>query len=392
MKLLALTPSFYGRTGDAVNERQLIIALSKKVEKCYIITFIGFKQVFTKRRIELRELKYLPKNVKVIIFPFPYVHPLFRFLGMITISCLTSILGLILCWLRKSDLVYIQDLFLSIGLLTFQSLARGTVVKIPAIFEDELSNGGITGFCMVYAAPMDRLVLAKAARVAVPGRTFYDEHVRRRSLIHKHPPLQIPPGVDLKLMRKIRGPRDRESPRVTWNIGFIGSLEWWQGVDILTQAIALLKEENSSLKLVIIGNGMLRSLIEKQCKALNIPYEMTGLLPYEEALRRLSILEVMVLPRRRTMTTESVIPIKVIEAWALGIPVIVTNHRVFLEYGIKDFEDIIYCEPQPTSVAKTILTLLNNSTLREKLKINGLKLAMQFDYDKIAQNLLKVVI
>jgi glycosyltransferase involved in cell wall biosynthesis len=69
----------------------------------------------------------------------------------------------------------------------------------------------------------------------------------------------------------------------------------------------------------------------------------------------------MVLPRRKTPTTESGIPIKVVEAWALGVPVIVTKHQVFLDYRIKNYEDVIYCEPEPNSIANAILTLLTNN-------------------------------
>jgi len=99
--------------------------------------------------------------------------------------------------------------------------------------------------------------------------------------------------------------------------------------------------------------------------------------------------DALVLPSYKISTTESNIPIKVIEAWALGIPVIVTKHQVFVSSKIKDYEDIIYCEPDPNSVAKAIAVILTNESLMRKIQANGLKLAKQFDYDKIAERLLK---
>ena len=92
---------------------------------------------------------------------------------------------------------------------------------------------------------------------------------------------------------------------------------------------------------------------------------------------------------KKTSTTESVMPIKVIEAWTLGVPVIVTNHQVFLDNQIKDNEDVIYCEPEPYSVANAIFTLLTNNELRKKLQTNGPKLARQFDYSELTERLLK---
>jgi glycosyltransferase involved in cell wall biosynthesis len=71
------------------------------------------------------------------------------------------------------------------------------------------------------------------------------------------------------------------------------------------------------------------------------------------------------------------------------VPVIVTKHQVFLDYQIRDYEDVIYCEPDPNSVANAIRTLLTNDELRKKLETNGPKLARRFDYSKLAEQLLK---
>jgi glycosyltransferase involved in cell wall biosynthesis len=388
MRVLALLPSFYGKDGSAVNERQLMEALASKVEKCYVVTFVGFRQVFTKQRKELKVS--LPKNMLVIPLPLPEVNVIVVHLAMIIVSCVVSLIALILSILQKINLVYIRYSFLAIGFLTFRSLAEKTVVKIPAIIEDEISSSSISGFFIRKIAPfMDRAVLAKAKKVAVTSRTFYNMLVRRRSFTRSDEPLIIPAGVNLSLIEKVKVEISKSSLKDTVDIGFHGSLSWWQGVDILVKAVAILKEKVPNLRLVIIGDGELRSSLEKLCKSLDIHYEITGFLSHEDALKRLRTLDIMVLPRRKTPTTESVIPIKVIEAWALGVPVIVTKHQVFLDYQIRDYEDVIYCEPNPNSVANAILTLLINDELRKKLEMNGLKLARQFDYDKIAERLLK---
>jgi glycosyltransferase involved in cell wall biosynthesis len=387
MRVLALTPSFFGPTGDAVNERQLLMALAKKVEKCYIVTFVGSKHIFTKRRTDLKVA--LPKNITLILLPLPYVHVLMVYLIQTSISCLMSIIGLMLNALKKIDLVYIRNPFLSMGFLTFQSLAKKTVVKIPGIIEDEIPNRSITKFLIGKFVPfMDRLVLAKAKKVAVNGRPLYDELVRRRSFKHKDEPLEIPPGVDLSLIEKVKRQMDKKSPRNGKYVGYLGSFSWWQGVEILVQAVALLKEEVPNIKLFLIGDGELRPLIEKTCRTSNILYEITGFLPHEEALRNLAMLDVLVLPSKRMTTRESIIPIKVIEAWALGIPVIVTKHYVYLVDKIKDFEDVIFCEPEPRNVANALLTILTNLNLKKKLQKNGPKIALRFNYDKIAEKIL----
>jgi glycosyltransferase involved in cell wall biosynthesis len=388
MRVLALLPSFYGEAGSAINERQLIEALASKVDRCYVITLVGFTQVFGKQRNSLKIS--LPKNLTVIPFPLPQVNVLLIHLAMIMVSCLISALTLITGLCRRVNLIYVRYSFLAIGFLTFHSTAKKTIVKMPAMIEDEVKEKGICRLFIEKIVPfVDRATLARAKRILVSSRSFYDELVKRRSFIRNDEPLIIPAGINLGLIEEARKQISEGSPPNTIQVGFLGSLSWWQGVDILVRALFLLKDRVPNLRLVIIGDGQLRDPIEKLCRSLNIPLVISGFLPHVEALKLLSSLDVMVLPRRRTPTTESVIPIKVVEAWALGVPVIVTKHQVFLDYQIRDYEDVIYCEPDPNSVANAIHTLLTNDELRKKLKTNGPKLARQFDYNKIAERLLK---
>ena len=225
------------------------------------------------------------------------------------------------------------------------------------------------------------------------SKTLYYELLKRRGVKRGRMFVEVTPGVDLNLARRIQ--RSKKPSHVSSNrpfiVCFLGTLAWWQGVDILVKALAQLRKRGVALKLLIIGDGPMRSLIERMLKELHIDYEITGFISHEEALKRLSTVDALVLPRRHASTTEHVIPIKVIEAWALGVPVIVTKHEVFFEHGVRDLEDVIYCEPEPSSVANAILMLLNNPDLGGRLRTNGIKLAMKFDYDRIAENMLKVM-
>jgi len=389
MRILALTPSFYGWTGAAVNERQLITVLAKKVEKCYVVTFVSFKHFLAKRKKILKELEGLPENMTVIVLPLPKRITLAVCLGMIAVSCIVSIVGLMLRALRKVDLVYIRNSLLAIGFLTFSSLAKRTIVKIPAIIEDEILGRGFAELIFKWMTKfLDRLALAKAGKIAVNGFPMYFEIAKRRSYIRKDRPLMIPPGVNLHLIENIKRQVSAKQS-TTINVGFLGLLEWWQGVDILARAVALLKKNVPNVKLVIIGDGSLRPLVEGICKAYNLQYEITGFLPHQEALKRAATLDVLAVPSKRFSTTESNIPIKVIEAWALSLPVVITKHKVFVINGILDGEHVVYCEPEPTSVAEALIRVLTNEDLKTRLKTNGPKLAMQFDYDKIAENILE---
>jgi len=157
MQVLALLPSFYGKAGGAINERQLVEALASKAEKCYVVTFVGFTQVFTKKREELKV--NLPKNIVVIPLPLLEINALLTHLAMVAVSCFMSVIMLIAGMSRKINLIYIRYSFLAVGFLTFPSLAKKTVVKMPAIIEDEMPVNSISRFFIGKIAPsLERLV------------------------------------------------------------------------------------------------------------------------------------------------------------------------------------------------------------------------------------------
>lgn len=388
MKVLILLSSFYSSTGDAVNERQLTFALSRKVEKCYAIIFPSIRGVLSTGH--RKALHTLPKNMMAIDIPVPHRFFITTFVKIVA-SYILSIVVLLSGLHKKINLIYIRDSALATGFLTFKSLADRTIVKIAAIYEDEILNRGVTAFLVrkiVYM--LDKFALAKAKKIAVHSALFYSKLVQRRNFKPDNKCLLLPPGIDMTTIKKVKKLKIK-SEKSNIKIGYVGSLYWWQGVDTLTYAINIVKKEIPNVKFIIVGDGPLRPQIEKLCKKLKLNFEITGYLSHEKALEWLSLLDVMVLPRKRISTTETIIPIKVLEAWALGIPIIITKHEVFVESGIKDREHVVYCEPEPSNVANAILLILKNEEIKKRLSKNGPKLAEEFSYDKIADRLLKVV-
>jgi len=383
--VLAVVPTVLtGASGDSVNERQLLEALSKRAGKLIVFSVVPFPRPRRFSKPELHE------GIMVELPSIPFLSMLF----MIYYSFIIMPVVYLLDFIYNINFIYVRGSFSAFGLMLSGKLAKKTLVKYPSFIEDELKIQGI--FLLLIkkiVSIIDKIVLSKCCRIGIPSRLWIRHLAIRRRLVR---PIKdyiiVPPGVNLDKIFQIANFHSSRNTDAKIKIGFLGTIIWWQGVDILAKACSIVKNKFPNIKLVLIGGGNLRdlSLVESICKKENLDYEITGYLPHEEALKRLREVDVMVLPSRRISTTESNIPIKVIEAWALGIPVIVTRHKVFLESGIRDYEDVIFCEPQPLSVANAILTFLNDPVLREKLKVNGFKLALQFDYNRIAKKLLKI--
>ncbi len=128
------------------------------------------------------------------------------------------------------------------------------------------------------------------------------------------------------------------------------------------------------------------SKLKVRARQLGLKAVFSGPISHRKALEFMSRLHALVVPRRRTLSTELTIPIKVIEAFALGTPVIITRHKIFEEkYG--HGEDILYVEPEPKDVAEKIIMLLTDSHLAKRLSERGPFNSREFNYDVLASRL-----
>ena len=387
-KLLAILPDILRNAGDAINEMQLLRHLCR-IHFCIAISFIPLARLRNARSLinKLYEEEKL-KNMRPVLVPIPYLR-----VSILMMSIVITPLIWILDKLKHFRIIYIRDSIFAFGPLLSRSLARKICVKIPYIpedLEDEILKG--RRFISIIYTLADRVALSKAKVVGVPSILLLKKLTMRRRVIWNGNITLIPAGVDSEKI-KIILKTYRMPKRNNYIVGFVGSLTLFQGVDILVKAVARIKDLlDKPVKLLIVGDGPERRRIEALYKELNVHCNITGFVKHEDALKLLKTFDVVVLPRRRTSTTEAVIPIKIIEAWALGVPVIATAHEVFKYMSLRDGEDILLCEPDPEDVANKILMILRDRELRLRLSERGRQLAKNYFYDEIVKNFLKVFV
>ena len=382
--IIALIPfSVQLPSGEAINERQFLEALARKVDGILVFSlrFLGRK----------RQKITLPDNIKIVELPAArYFGILLSFLFSLIVSLVVSLITVVF---KNVKLIYVRSTWFAFGLLWNRKLASKTLTKFSGFTEDTTLLTGIPKKLLEKLAyVVDKVVLLRSNRVGIPSVVWIKMLYRKRKIslpLRKF--LIIPAGVNIRKIKKINinkcnPPYQRNATE--FKITFLGSLTWWQGVDILIKAFDIVNKRFTNSELIIVGDGPLRGRIEHYAKKRQLNVKVTGYVSHDKALGILSKSYVLVLPRLRTATTEATIPLKVLEAWALGVPVIVTEHEVFKYYGVKNYEHVIFCEPNPQSVAKAICTILDNPSLREKLSMNALKLAKRFDYDNLVGKVL----
>lgn len=153
-------------------------------------------------------------------------------------------------------------------------------------------------------------------------------------------------------------------------LGFIGSFYAYEGLEDLMPLMLYFKQNNDSVKLLLVGGGSVENILKEYVTKNNLQNNVifTGRIPHDEVQHHYHLCNAMIYPRRSMRLTETVTPLKPLEAAAMRIPVILSNiggHRELLfhkttGYFIDDFKNI-------PELAQTIKDILNDKEKLEKV-------------------------
>ena len=184
-------------------------------------------------------------------------------------------------------------------------------------------------------------------------------------------------------------PFDRLPPRESSTGGptivCVGRLSPEKGQTGLLRAFARLRPGHSDLRLRLVGDGPDRQALERLSEELGVSdaVAFAGRLPEPETLMEISRADLLVLP-----SFMEGLPIVLMEAMALGIPVIasrvagipelVSDGKTGLLFAPSDWDELVLC----------IARLLSDKDLRATLAQNGkFKITSEFDTRKSASEL-----
>jgi len=192
----------------------------------------------------------------------------------------------------------------------------------------------------------------------------------------------IPNGYDDKLIKLIQTNIADQATSKNITLVFVGGLRSVKDPLTLIDAFMMISENQKNVQLHIVGDGDLRLAIEKKIKFYGLQDRITlhGHLPHENVLRILSSSDIFVLT-----SVEEGLPTSLIEAMALGKPVIATNVGGIPEI-VKDGVNGILVPPKsPKSVSEALEKLLANIELRKKLAEAAIESVKDYSWSKIAK-------
>ncbi|MCK9595834.1 glycosyltransferase [Candidatus Pacearchaeota archaeon] len=179
------------------------------------------------------------------------------------------------------------------------------------------------------------------------------------------------------------------------NILTIARLVEKKGLEYSIRTVAELLKKYPSLRYTIIGDGELKKPLKKLIKKLKAESNilLVGDKPRDEILKCFSETDIFVLSSitAKNGDTEGT-PISIMEAMASGIPVVSTYHSGIPEVVKDEVSGFLVSEKDIGSLYKKIELLINNSSLRKKMGIEGRKIIEKdFNIKILNKKLVKIL-
>ena len=207
-----------------------------------------------------------------------------------------------------------------------------------------------------------RLIIKKASFITTVNQVFlkYLNKIDDQKIVY------IPNMVKIeKLKHKSK----------TKNILFVGRLVEKKGLKYLLEALAKI-EKNLYQKLLVVGDGPLRNILEQQAVKLKLETKVKflGNINFNQLLKLYQESMVLVVPSITPKGGDiEGFPTVYVDAMANSCPIVTTNIEG-IETMIKNQQTGLVAEQKnPQALAKTINLLINSQSLRNTLAKNALK-------------------
>ena len=253
----------------------------------------------------------------------------------------------------------------------------GKIAHIPTIYRHSVSP---LDYENLTAARRFLYACGEAALgwLCVDAAIFVSERMRRQYVRRRIMPASrshyIPNSVDLTICDSLHKRRDSLRSKFAFAPDEfvwinIGRITYQKAQDVIVDAAARLAAESKSRwRLVLVGDGQWREQIESQILRLNLSQRvtLTGNVPHQIALEILAASNALVFPSRYEG-----MPNTVLEAMALGIPVVVTDvgDSLYIS-GVENMPPSGLCVPvnDAEALAHVMTRIMQDSALYARLQ------------------------
>lgn len=205
---------------------------------------------------------------------------------------------------------------------------------------------------------------------AIAHKIICVNHIQREALLKRGIPeskivilMNVPDPVRFNYTRRIK--RRVDIPG-SFKLVYFGTISKRLGVDLAIRAVSKIVNKIPELEFHILGNGDDLQEFISLSKELGVERSIRfyrKVFPLEELIKILDDMDMCIVPNRKNSATELMLPVKMLECVALGIPVVVPRLKAIEYYFSNDM--VGYFEPENIdSMADAILDTFNNEPKR----------------------------
>lgn len=156
-------------------------------------------------------------------------------------------------------------------------------------------------------------------------------------------------------------------------LGFAGSFYGYEGLDLLVEALARIRQRRQDVCLLLVGGGFQEQALKQQVQALGLSQDVVfaGRVPHAQVQEYYRLIDVLVYPRHSMRLTEVVTPLKPLEAMAQGRLMVASDvggHKELIRHGDTG---ILFKAGDAAALAQAVLDLLDAPATWERMRKAG---------------------
>jgi glycosyltransferase involved in cell wall biosynthesis len=229
---------------------------------------------------------------------------------------------------------------------------------------------------------------------AIADRIICVNHPQREALVRRGIPagkivvsMNVP---DPRLFPQSAGKAD--GPGDTTRLVYHGTITRRLGIDLAIRAVARISESNPDLRFVILGEGddagEFAALIQSLHAGETIRFE-NRMIPVEDLKSFLADMDIGIVANRKNIATDLMLPVKMLEYIALGIPVAAPRLKTIAWYFTDDM--ISFFEPENVdSLAGAIEALVRSPERRREQNRNAKAFFAEYGWERQKHDLLNL--
>jgi len=323
--------------------------------------------------VELNVAKYRGKNT------MKYLVSYIVFLMHAFLKCTGKYMS------NTLDLVHVHNMpnFLVFAAIIPRLFGIKVILDIHDILIETYASkfNGFSNRLFKYGLHVEEWICCKlASRIICTNHLQYQTLVDRGIAVKKLMVLMnLPDPAKFCMNGEKRNPMNQRGFRLV----YFGTITKRLGIDLAIRAVNEIRAKIPGLQFYIYGSGEDRDEFLELSRQLNldaIVHFSEHAVPLEEIISIVKSMDLVIVPNRKNVATEQMLPVKMLEGLALGIPVVVPRLKP-IEYYFTG-EQVFFFEPENVqSLAMTIAQAYQDRIGRDDKMKNAKKFFEKYAWE-----------